>query len=127
MICTQLTVLTHAYLCGYYHFYCSQHNYYICRYIKNKDRVANRHELLNILQNELLKQPRDYWLNLFEKTNVTVTPVNSVEEAFQEPQVSTILVLVVINFWWSCSTRMYLILCNNTQYNINFTTYLLSC
>lgn len=53
-------------------------------YATNSKRVKNRDSLVPILQAELYKKPAQYWL---EKLVVPTGPVNTIAEAFADPQV----------------------------------------
>jgi succinate---hydroxymethylglutarate CoA-transferase len=57
------------------------------RFLTNADRVKHRHDLLPLIQEALLKKPRKEWIEIFSTTSVTVTPVNEVKDALQDPQV----------------------------------------
>ena len=54
------------------------------RYCSNKRRVQNRDALVSILATMLARQPSAHWL---EKLKVPCGPVNSIAEAFADPQV----------------------------------------
>jgi len=53
----------------------------------NRDRVANRVELLAMLQAEFLRHPTAYWLEALEANNVPAGPINRFEDVFADPHV----------------------------------------
>lgn len=55
------------------------------RFRTNNDRVLNREELSNILQQIFYNKTRDEWVNLLEKSGVPVAPIYDVEEVFKDP------------------------------------------
>lgn len=59
------------------------------RFKTNLDRVKNREELIEILQEIFSKKPRDYWIKLFRKYGVPVAPVYEVDEVFEDPHVKS--------------------------------------
>lgn len=56
------------------------------RFARNADRVANRDDLNTILENATRTRPLDHWLSVLTDANVPCGPVNTVEQAFAEPQ-----------------------------------------
>ena len=57
------------------------------RFVSNSLRVANRQALVALLVAELVKQPSEFWLRELEDRGIPVGPVNSIGEAFADPQV----------------------------------------
>ena len=57
------------------------------RFAANSDRVQNRDELVALVSDLTRRHPRDHWINGLEKLNVPAGPVNSIKEAFDDPQV----------------------------------------
>ncbi len=57
------------------------------RFATNSDRVQNRDELVALVSDLTRRHPRDHWINGLEKLNVPAGPVNSIKEAFDDPQV----------------------------------------
>jgi crotonobetainyl-CoA:carnitine CoA-transferase CaiB-like acyl-CoA transferase len=56
------------------------------RYSSNSNRVKNREELIPVLQAALLNKPAQHWL---ETLKVPTGPVNTIAEAFADPQVQS--------------------------------------
>jgi crotonobetainyl-CoA:carnitine CoA-transferase CaiB-like acyl-CoA transferase len=56
------------------------------RFSTNSQRVANRNELYRLLDAEFAKNTRDHFLTLLNTTSIPHSPVNTVDEAFQDPQ-----------------------------------------
>lgn len=56
------------------------------RFVTNEARLANLDALRHIMQELLLNKTRDEWARLFDKNNVPWGPVNTVEQALQDPQ-----------------------------------------
>lgn len=57
------------------------------RFQHNKDRVANRHYMLKIMEEITLQYTRAHWLKALEEAGVPCGPVNSIPEMFEDPQV----------------------------------------
>ncbi|MEA5446742.1 CoA transferase [Gammaproteobacteria bacterium AB-CW1] len=57
------------------------------RFRRNADRVANREQLLPLIEQVLAKQPRRHWLDLLEAAEVPAGPVNDMAAVFDDPQV----------------------------------------
>ncbi len=57
------------------------------RFISNSTRVQNRQSLVPLIATELKKHPSKYWLTSLEACGVPVGPVNSIGDAFADPQV----------------------------------------
>ena len=55
------------------------------RHTKDK---KTRSSLKKIIQDELVKEKSDYWLNLLEKESVPCARVNNIEQALSDEQVS---------------------------------------
>jgi formyl-CoA transferase/CoA:oxalate CoA-transferase len=53
----------------------------------NPSRVANRHELVPMLEDVFRKKTRDEWLDILIKAEVPAGPVYSMEEVFSDPEV----------------------------------------
>lgn len=56
------------------------------RFAQNKDRVAHRQDMLPLMESITSQHPRSYWIENMEKIGVPCGPVNSLEEAFNDPQ-----------------------------------------
>ncbi|GCB71478.1 hypothetical protein scyTo_0001588 [Scyliorhinus torazame] len=63
------------------------------RFKTNKLRVQNRRELIGILCARFRDKTTQNWLELFEGSGVPYGPINSIQQAFSEPQVSSLLYL----------------------------------
>lgn len=57
------------------------------RFKTNADRVANRDELIAILQEVFSEKPRDHWVKLLEERGVPASPVYDIDEVFKDPYV----------------------------------------
>ena len=57
------------------------------RFVSNALRVTNRKVLVAVLADELVKQPSGSWLHAFQGRGIPAGPVNSIGEAFADPQV----------------------------------------
>ncbi len=57
------------------------------RFARNPDRVANRKELVDILQEELRKKTADEWTELIRESGVPCGPVNSLADVFSDGHV----------------------------------------
>jgi len=53
----------------------------------NSGRVANRHELESKMERVLLTRTADEWLELFSKSSIVASRINTVQEALENPQV----------------------------------------
>ena len=56
-------------------------------YSTNSDRVENRETLIELLQAEFMKKPRDDWLETLRAIGFPCAPVYTVDEIFQDQQV----------------------------------------
>ena len=56
------------------------------RFKENADRVRNREELAGLLADVFRNETRDHWLDVVSGAEVTVTPVNTLAEVFEDPQ-----------------------------------------
>ncbi|MHA1127397.1 MAG: CaiB/BaiF CoA transferase family protein [Alphaproteobacteria bacterium] len=57
------------------------------RFVTNKDRLAHREELIALMQAIIAKQPRDKLLKMMEGAGVHAGPINTIAEAFDDPQI----------------------------------------
>lgn len=57
------------------------------RFMTNADRNANKKALCTLLQERLLTQSADYWIERLEQKRVPCGPVNSITQVFRDPQV----------------------------------------
>ena len=57
------------------------------RFLTNKDRVANRVALTELLSAVFLKRTMDEWIALMEAANVPCGPINTLDRVFADPQV----------------------------------------
>ena len=60
------------------------------RFSSNRNRLANKIVLLELLVPLLQTQPRDAWIERFNAAGVPCAPVNSVPEALADPQVQAL-------------------------------------
>ncbi|KAF9193805.1 hypothetical protein BGZ51_002128 [Haplosporangium sp. Z 767] len=56
-------------------------------YKTNRDRVANREELIQTMTNRLRSENNAFWLNALDGRGVPFAPINNIEQTFQHPQV----------------------------------------
>lgn len=56
------------------------------RFITNNDRIINRHELTHLMEGIIANMERDTVLALMEKHGVPAGPINTIAEAFDDPQ-----------------------------------------
>ncbi|MFD3587765.1 CaiB/BaiF CoA transferase family protein [Streptomyces sp. NPDC058683] len=57
------------------------------RYATNADRVRNRNDLVPELERAFAARPTAYWVPLLDAGDVPCSPVNRLEEVFEDPQV----------------------------------------
>ena len=57
------------------------------RYIKNQDRVKHRVELIECLSRHFLNEKAKHWVDAIHQYKVPVGVINSIEDAFEEPQI----------------------------------------
>jgi crotonobetainyl-CoA:carnitine CoA-transferase CaiB-like acyl-CoA transferase len=57
------------------------------RFVTNEARVNNRRELIPILREIISQQPRDHWLTGLATLGVPCSPINRVDQVFDDPQV----------------------------------------
>lgn len=60
------------------------------KYLTNRDRVTNRHELISSLTRLFEKKTNAEWMKIFAKAPFPVGPVNTVKEVFEDPHVKAI-------------------------------------
>lgn len=56
-------------------------------YSRNEARVENKDTLIPIIQESLLKKPRDTWLDSLRESGFPCAPVYTIDEVFADPQV----------------------------------------
>ncbi|KAG0348316.1 hypothetical protein BGZ54_004673, partial [Gamsiella multidivaricata] len=56
-------------------------------YKTNRDRVANRDELIRILTNRLRSENNAFWIRALEGKGVPFAPINNIGQTFKHPQV----------------------------------------
>ncbi|MCJ7715854.1 MAG: CoA transferase [Anaerolineales bacterium] len=57
------------------------------RFKSNQDRVKNRGELVQLLNQNFAEQNAEDWLNIFREAGLPCGPINKVPEVFKHPQV----------------------------------------
>lgn len=57
------------------------------RFLRMRDRIANRDALIPQLEVMIKKQSREYWINALEKAGVPCGPINTLDLTFANPQV----------------------------------------
>ncbi|TKB43275.1 CaiB/BaiF CoA transferase family protein [Thalassotalea mangrovi] len=56
------------------------------RFMTNADRVEHRDILINFLENRLLNQPLEFWLEHLSAAHVPCGPINTLDKVFDNPQ-----------------------------------------
>ena len=56
------------------------------RFTTNSLRVENRSALADILNKEIFKHPIEHWMTKLRSAGLTVTPINTMEDVFNDPQ-----------------------------------------
>lgn len=56
-------------------------------YVNNKARVLNRDEVIEEVENIIRQKSKAYWMENLEKLGIPAGPVNTLAEAFENPQV----------------------------------------
>ncbi|KIY45550.1 CAIB/BAIF family enzyme [Fistulina hepatica ATCC 64428] len=56
------------------------------KFATNQARVENRAELIQIIEDALMREPRDVWLKRFEGKGIPHGPINNIAETFKHPQ-----------------------------------------
>ncbi|MBB2480511.1 CoA transferase [Bacillus sp. APMAM] len=56
------------------------------KFMTNASRVENQEALIPILQNRLVEQPTDYWLQKCNENSIPCGPINNLKMVFQDPQ-----------------------------------------
>ncbi|CAI5788082.1 succinate--hydroxymethylglutarate CoA-transferase isoform X2 [Podarcis lilfordi] len=79
------------------------------RYKNNQQRVLNRKELTEILTARFLEKETTKWLELFEGSGVPYGPINSMQQVFSDPQVSSLRYTFecLFKFIHVCSSSIY--------------------
>ena len=66
------------------------------RFATNRQRLANKQALLDLMQPILKQQPRAHWLALFEQTGVPAAPIHTLDEALAHPQCQALELLAKV-------------------------------
>lgn len=56
------------------------------RFSTNQQRVKHREPLVEIIQEIMIRESRQYWLELFERAKLPVAPINTLRDVFNDPQ-----------------------------------------
>tara|TARA_Y100000588_G_scaffold75053_1_gene77976 strand:+ start:10990 stop:12186 length:1197 start_codon:yes stop_codon:yes gene_type:complete len=56
------------------------------RFTTNSLRVENRSALADLLNKEIFKRPIEHWMTKLRSAGLTVTPINTMEDVFNDPQ-----------------------------------------
>ena len=67
------------------------------KYMTAYERQKDKDKLEKIIQEELIKEKSDYWLNLLEKESVPCARVNNIEQAINDEQIRHRNMLVDVN------------------------------
>lgn len=57
------------------------------KYQTNKNRVVNKHSLINLLTQKFQQDTQQNWLDKLTEINIPCGPINNIEQAFNHPQV----------------------------------------
>lgn len=57
------------------------------RFKTNSDRVKNRKELIDILQEKFIENDTEYWLSVFSDKGIPFAPINNIKKTFEHPQI----------------------------------------
>jgi crotonobetainyl-CoA:carnitine CoA-transferase CaiB-like acyl-CoA transferase len=57
------------------------------KFATNTSRVRNRDSLIPLIEGAIARHPMRYWIEGLEKVNVPASPINTVAQAFADPQV----------------------------------------
>lgn len=55
------------------------------RFATNPQRVAHREEVCKRVEQLLVKNTTEYWLNVLEQVSVPCSPINSIDQVFEDP------------------------------------------
>ena len=58
------------------------------KFALNRDRVNNRKELIDLLQEEFRKEDASHWVGILEEAGVPCGPINDLADVFGDPQVN---------------------------------------
>jgi len=67
------------------------------RFANHQARVANYHELAAILAEKALARSRDEWIELLSKADVPFSPIHTIADALEDPQVQSSNVAVTMH------------------------------
>eukprot|EP01083_Nonionella_stella_P236686 831036_1 len=56
-----------------------------CRFMHNEDRLRNRNDLVNILNERFGTKTRDEWLDVLDGYSIPNAPINNMEDVFNDP------------------------------------------
>ena len=56
------------------------------KFSSNSSRKKNLNELVEILNEELIKKPSEEWLKIFDNNGLPCGPINSITDMFKDPQ-----------------------------------------
>lgn len=56
------------------------------RFATNPDRLANLPDLVALIEEQTVRQPRSHWLRVLEDAGIPAGPINTVPEALTDPQ-----------------------------------------
>ncbi|KAJ1725356.1 hypothetical protein LPJ53_000488 [Coemansia erecta] len=76
------------------------------RFLTNKDRVANRLELVDIINEKLSSMSTDQVLSLLDGCGLPYGPVNNIEQTFEHPQVVARGMVRVVEHPWAGPVKM---------------------
>lgn len=57
------------------------------RFATRRDRTEHHYEIVKILQEEIGREPRAFWLQRLDANNVPNAPIHTIQEVFDDPQV----------------------------------------
>jgi crotonobetainyl-CoA:carnitine CoA-transferase CaiB-like acyl-CoA transferase len=76
------------------------------RYATNPDRVANREELVEVLQEEFTKRPAEEWVEVIRGAGVPCGPVNTLADVFDDEHVLSSGILREVDHLTAGTLRM---------------------
>src|SRR5699024_4716951 len=57
------------------------------QFATNQARLENKEQLMDVLVPIIQNKPRDEWLNRFQTVGIPCSPINTIPEALEHPQV----------------------------------------
>ena len=67
------------------------------KFSSNSSRKKNLNELVEILNEELIKKPSEEWLKIFDENGLPCGPINSITDMFKDPQTIEREMIIEVN------------------------------